>query len=643
MRLPRPMLLVALCIACSGSGSKGSQGGDLDGDGLSDEAEGSASNRDTDRDGIPDYRDLDSDGDGIADAVEIGDPASPRDTDGDGKPDYIDLDSDGDGIPDSNELGVTFEVVDTDGDGTPDYLDLDSDGDTIPDNVEGSIDTNRDGIPDSQSLDSDGDGLPDGCEAGDADPTTLPVDTDGDGSRDYVDLDSDNDGIGDGQEDANHNCAVDPGESSALSADTDGDGYPDLVEKIAGSDPASATSTIPATDFYFVLPYRQNRGSGDLDFSTNVRQADVFFSIDNTGSMEGETDNIKANLVSSIIPGIGAVIQNAAFGLGRFRDFPIDPYGNPGDRPYELRQAITSDTAIIGTAITALPAPGGGLDTPESGFEALYQWATGVGIPAFGMPAFQSNAPDGIGGAGFRKDSLPIVVQVTDSISHVPSDYLGFGSSTHGRDELVAACNAIGARVVGINSLENAGTAFEPRAQLEDLAVATRATTSPDANGGCPTGIGGSAHPAVQVNGVARCPAVFDVQTDGAGLSSLVVDAIRELTQTGEIDVSTRSIGKLQGERGEILPTGTTTADFIKSITPVPPPPAGATIDGAVFRHVQPGSTVTFNLDAYNDFVPEIGTEQLFEIDVQVIGDGVTLLDTRHVYVVVPRVIEVIR
>lgn len=647
MHWSRPLLVVLLLTACGSSDSKKStsQSGDLDEDSISDELEGKADERDTDGDGLPDYRDLDSDYDGILDSVEAGgvDASAPRDTDGDGKPDYVDTDSDGDGISDADELGVTFEVVDTDSDGTPDYLDTDSDGDKIVDASEGTLDSDADGVWNFRSLDSDHDGLEDACEAGDADETTPPRDTDADGVPDYADPDSDNDGVRDGDEDANHDCKVDPGEGSPTDADSDADGFTDLVEKIAGSDPSDAASKIPSTDFYFVLPYKKNRGTGDLDFATSVRQADIFFSIDNTGSMEGETDNLKTNLVSSIVPGIGAVIENAAFGLGRFRDFPVDPYGTASDRPYELRQAITNDTATIATAIEALPAPGGGLDTPESGFEGLYQWATGVGIPAFGLDAFQSNAPDGIGGAGFRRDSLPIIVHVTDSISHVPADYAGFGTSTHGRDEVAAAYKAIGARVVGINSLENAGTAFEPRAQLEDIAVETRAHIAPDANGDCPTGIGGSAHPAVQVNGVARCPAVFDVQTDGTGLSSLVVDAIRELAQTGEIDVSTRSIGKLEGERGEVLPAGTTTANFIKSITPVPPPPAGATIDGDVFRHVQPGSKVTFRLDAYNDFVPEISTEQLFLIDVQVLGDAVTLLDTRHVYVVVPKIIEVIQ
>ncbi len=90
----------------------------------------------------------DSDGDGIPDKVEVGDPTNPVDTDGDGTPDYLDTDSDGDGIPDSVEAGADpTKPVDTDGDGLPDYRDLDSDNDGVPDSVEGTADSDGDGIP----------------------------------------------------------------------------------------------------------------------------------------------------------------------------------------------------------------------------------------------------------------------------------------------------------------------------------------------------------------------------------------------------------------------------------------------------------------------------------------------------------------
>ena len=52
-------------------------------------------------------------------------------TPGDGTPDYRDTDSDNDGIPDSFE-GDSTGGPDTDGDGTPDFQDTDSDNDGIP-------------------------------------------------------------------------------------------------------------------------------------------------------------------------------------------------------------------------------------------------------------------------------------------------------------------------------------------------------------------------------------------------------------------------------------------------------------------------------------------------------------------------------
>ena len=63
---------------------------------------------DTDKDGVPDYVDLDSDNDGIPDLVE----GCDIDTDGDGLPNCLDLDSDGDGCNDVLEGGFT----DDDGD-----------------------------------------------------------------------------------------------------------------------------------------------------------------------------------------------------------------------------------------------------------------------------------------------------------------------------------------------------------------------------------------------------------------------------------------------------------------------------------------------------------------------------------------------
>jgi hypothetical protein len=227
-------------------------------------------------------------------------------------------------------------------------------------------------------------GIPDAIEAGDADPTTPPVDTDRDGVPDVLDLDADGDHVPDRDEDPNGNGVVDPCttvgvspcESSRTAGDTDGDGTPDLIERVAGSNPADPASNIPAGDFFFVLPFGGPPQDGRFDFSTNIRRADVFFSVDTTGSFQEEIDQIQGTLESSIIPAVRAAIPDVGFGVGRFEDFPLAPYGLAGDVPFELVQTITEDPSSVAAAVAALSPAAGGLDTPESGVEALYRWAT---------------------------------------------------------------------------------------------------------------------------------------------------------------------------------------------------------------------------------------------------------------------------
>ena len=207
---------------------------DSDGDLIPDAVELSA---DKDTDGIPNYLDLDSDNDSIPDKVEAGsDPNNPVNTDGGADPNYLDTDSDGDLIPDNLEAGSNPKSpVDTDGDSKPDYIDLDSDDDTIPDAVEAGSNGNKpndfdgDGVYDFRETDSDKDGISDKIEAG-IDPTN-PVDTDGDGEPDYRDLDSDNDGISDKIE---GNIDTDgDGKANYIDTDSDNDELLDINEGTA--------------------------------------------------------------------------------------------------------------------------------------------------------------------------------------------------------------------------------------------------------------------------------------------------------------------------------------------------------------------------------------------------------------------------
>ena len=170
--------------------------GKVDANGVPESAKGGVNPPDTDGDGKRDFQELDSDNDGLPDNLEgqgkyikpsgkdtdgdglddaydgdnKGTYIAPIDTDKDGKPDFRETDSDNDGIPDAVEAGKDGNnPVDTDGDGTPDFRELDSDNDGIPDideagpNPAKPQDTNGDGIPDYQQIISKpGTVIPDG-------------------------------------------------------------------------------------------------------------------------------------------------------------------------------------------------------------------------------------------------------------------------------------------------------------------------------------------------------------------------------------------------------------------------------------------------------------------------------------------------
>ncbi|MEC8444001.1 MAG: OmpA family protein, partial [Pseudomonadota bacterium] len=213
---------------------------DTDSDYIDDRDEAGISGNDEDLDGYDDVYDADVNGDGVVDngpdedGNGLRDDWLPLDSDGDGLADYRDADSDNDGIPDEEESGYgAYPNRDSDGDGIPDRVDAFNGGD----NGDGG-DSDNDGISDADECadqypncaDTDGDGTPDYMDDTDDRPDLAPgnPDTDGDGisdadeatlGTDPNDADSDNDGISDGDEIA---AGSDP-----RNADTDGDGIPD--------------------------------------------------------------------------------------------------------------------------------------------------------------------------------------------------------------------------------------------------------------------------------------------------------------------------------------------------------------------------------------------------------------------------------
>jgi len=215
---------------------------------------------DTDCDNIPDFRDLDSNNDGILDTDD--------DFDGDGLSngreanlgtDPAALDSDGDGISDPAEIAAgnpnVFEPgIDTD------PMDADTDDDGIGDGEE--VLPGLDGvITDPLDADSDDDGLPDGLETG-ATPVPSGVspgigapvagtapsfvpDVQPGTTTNPNSADTDGGGLPDALEDTNRNGRIDPGETdpndpSDDDPDPDNDGVPTWQEVLLGTDPLDA-------------------------------------------------------------------------------------------------------------------------------------------------------------------------------------------------------------------------------------------------------------------------------------------------------------------------------------------------------------------------------------------------------------------
>ncbi|MEX1368728.1 MAG: hypothetical protein AB1Z98_36710 [Nannocystaceae bacterium] len=424
-------------------------------------------------------------------------------------------------------------------------------------------------------------------------------------------------------------------------------------------------------DFFFVLPFDDPAGpqSNPLTFSTDVKSMDVFFSMDTTGSMDGEVGNLQSSLTSTVIPGIEASVPNTWFGVGAYEDFPVSPYGETNctygavggpDQPFELFSEITNDIMAVQAAVNQLGiggnAIGCGADGPESGVEALYQIATGDGLAGPGLTSVAPNNT-GIGGVAFREGTMPVIVNITDAVSH-HSDVSACGgvqytnpsvaAVAHGETETMAALNAICARVVQVST--NSSTNCSGRTDGIVWNNATGAVVPPEAwdvaghppgcaIGQCCTGINGAG---IAPDGAGMCPLTYLASGNGTGVDSSIVGGIEMVARYSAFDVTAEWEGIDTDQDGVPLPMGTTTADFIQAVTPLshgPVPVPGVAdpvLTPTAFEGVVPDTDVTFSVEAFNDFVPQGPDPRLFVATIRVLADDCGELDEREVFILVP-------
>ena len=353
------------------------------------------------------------------------------------------------------------------------------------------------------------------------------------------------------------------------------------------------------------VPYASVPQIVDIDFEARIVAADIVFLVDNTGSMGPLIDEIETTLQLRLIPGLLAQIPDLQMGVAIYRDFGFAPYGSPGDRPFDVLQTSTSDQAALQIAAERMYDRGGG-DEPEAATEALYQIASGEGLAPYIDPF---TCERGFGAVCLREDAIPIVIVFTDAPFQngpsLPNSYAAIRPPPHRYDETVVALNARGVRVLGM-WIGGSFMGSRTRADLAQVARDTGAVT-PDGE-----------------------PIVLDLDSGGGRpLVGRVVDAVETLVLVSTIDVDA-IVEDVDGDAVDAT-------RFVTSITPRRATPAdGATIRGARFEDVRPGTRVEFRIVLDNDFLPPSPDTRTYPLRVTLRADGVTTLRTRIIDVVVP-------
>jgi len=147
--------------------------------------------------------------------------------------------------------------------------------------------------------------------------------------------------------------------------------------------------------------------------ATYVRHAhnlDIIFSIDVTGSMWDDIAAVKAS-ASEIVEAIHSEVTGCRIAVVSYRDFPVWPYGSPGDWPYKDVLGFSGDKTAIIAAIQSLYV-GGGANWPESVYSAL-------------MHCIDSSSL-----GGWRTGADKFIILMGDAPPHDPEPFTGYTLST---------------------------------------------------------------------------------------------------------------------------------------------------------------------------------------------------------------------
>ena len=235
----------------------------------------------------------------------------------------------------------------------------------------------------------------------------------------------------------------------------------------------------------------------ELSFLVEYEIADITFLLDTTGSM-GSLATAMAADFGGIAKELNNEIEDITFGVATYRDYNFSSFGGQGDLPFQLETQQTSDLSRVQNALNTITAGGGG-DGEESAMEAIYQATTGKGYDQgcdgfydtdTDVPPFDRSSDDAFGGSesgtyssgvegtgelggmGFRKDVLPVLILGTDAPLRDPDNgYPGPGGCLQdaGKDEASAGLASLDARLIGVGV--GGATAYFNTAGIADSVV----------------------------------------------------------------------------------------------------------------------------------------------------------------------------
>ncbi len=259
---------------------------------------------------------------------------------------------------------------------------------------------------------------------------------------------------------------------------------------------------------------------------------------------------------------------------------------------------------------------------------------------------------------------MPIILHITDAPSHTHTEYLAAGiSNPHSRDQAISALQALGARVITVNS--GSGDSY---GHLTDISVSTGANLPVcafkdinnqwrcGANQCCTNCSTGTCTAQAPSGGM--CKLVYTISGNGTGLGPAIVDGVDGIVKYSTFNVYTTW-------RRDPANTTFDTSCFIKRVVAhqyLPPPQepeascnpvaTPASFNGAPYNNgfanfaagtsssSRPGARLVFDVVAENINCAPPSTETrtyLVYIDVvdQITG---TVLDTQVAFILVPPV-----